>query len=338
MTQPGEDRPAGGVAKAPWAGVRLHVVTGKGGAGKTTVASALAIALAGSGRRVLLVEVEERQGLAQVLDVAPLSYEERPVATVPGGGKVLAMAVDPHEALMEYLALYTKIRRAGKTLERVGAVDFATTVAPGLRDVLLTGKIFEAVRRRAENGFVYDAVVVDAPPTGRITRFLGVSTDVAGLAKVGPIHRQAEAITTLFRSRRTVVHLVTLLEEMPAQETIEAVDALWRAKFPIGGIVINAGRAPMLSRKVVVAVREGAIDSESIGKELSSVGLDNEVTAQLLLDEGNDYAQRLVLERRARRMLHRLDRPIFDLPLIEGGVDVAGVHELAAELRAQGAA
>ncbi|MDQ3114038.1 MAG: ATPase, partial [Actinomycetota bacterium] len=173
---------------------------------------------------------------------------------------------------------------------------------------------------------------------GRITRFLGVSTDVAGLAKVGPIHRQAEAITTLFRSRRTVVHLITLLEEMPAQETIEAVDALRRAKFPIGGIVINAGRAPMLRHKEVVAVREGAIDSESIRKELSSVGLDNEVTAQLLLDEGNDYAQRLGLERRARRMLHRLDRPIFDLPLIEGGVDVAGVHELAAELRAQGAA
>ena len=81
-------------------------------------------------------------------------------------------------------------------LERFGAVDFATTIAPGVRDVLLTGKVYEATRRRRHRrtGRAYDAVVLDAPPTGRITRFLDVNTEVAGLAKVGPIRSQADSI------------------------------------------------------------------------------------------------------------------------------------------------
>lgn len=314
------------------------MVSGKGGAGKTTVAAALAIALASSGRRILLAEVEQRQGLAQVLDVPPLSYEERHIATTAAGGRVIGLAVDPHEALMEYLAIYYKMRRAGKTLERIGAVDFATTVAPGLRDVLLTGKVFEAVRRREHGEFVYDAVVVDAPPSGRITRFLGVSTDIAGLTRVGPIHHQAQAITKLFRSPRTAVHVVTLLEEMPAQETLETVEALWLARFRVGGIVINASRPALLRHRDIVALRQGELETTAIEQELASVGVNDSQIAQVLLGEGEDYAERVALERRARRMLERLDRPMFELPMLEGGVDVAGVHELAAELRYQGAA
>src|SRR5919107_5620314 len=127
---------------------RLHVVTGKGGTGKTTVAAALALALATGGRRVLLIEVEGRQGLAQLFDVPQLPYEERRVAVAAGGGEVLGLAVEPKAALLEYLQMFYKLGRAGTVLEKVGAVDFATTIAPGVRDVLLTGKVYEAVRRR----------------------------------------------------------------------------------------------------------------------------------------------------------------------------------------------
>ena len=94
-------------------------------------------------------------------------------------------------------------------------MHFATTIAPGVRDVLLTGKVYEAAKRKKGDRFVYDAVVMDAPPTGRITRFLGVNEEVAGLAKVGPVKRQADSIMSMMRSRSTHVHLVTLLEEMP---------------------------------------------------------------------------------------------------------------------------
>ena len=215
--------------ESDWEGVRLHVVTGKGGTGKTTVAAALALALAGEGRRTLLVEVENRQGIAQLFDAPPLPYEERKVAVGPGGGDVLALPVDPEEALLEYLDMFYKLGRAGRGLRKIGAIDFATTIAPGMRDVLLTGKVYEAVRRKQagrKGGMAYDAVVLDAPPTGRITRFLGVNAEVAGLAKVGPIRGQADAIMALLTSPQTAVHVVTLLEEMPVQETVDAVEEL----------------------------------------------------------------------------------------------------------------
>ena len=137
-----------------WDGVRLHVVTGKGGTGKTTAAAAMALALATAGRKVLLIEVEGRQGIARLFDCAPLPYDERKVALGLGGpgtegGDVYALAVDPEGALLDYLQMFYNMRRAGATLTRLGVVDFATTIAPGLADVLVTGKATEATRRRA---------------------------------------------------------------------------------------------------------------------------------------------------------------------------------------------
>ena len=146
---------------------RLHVVTGKGGTGKTTVAAALAMALSVGGRRTLVVEVEGRQGLAQLFDVPALSYKESRLATTEGGGEVLGLSVDAEQALLEYLDLFYSLKRSARALRRMGAIDFVTTLAPGLRDILITGKLKEAVVRTRDGRPQYDAVVLDAPPTGR---------------------------------------------------------------------------------------------------------------------------------------------------------------------------
>src|SRR5215218_4813425 len=138
MPTPAAGRPSPTAAEehdSDWSGVRLHVVTGKGGTGKTTVAAALALALAADGGRILLVEVEGRQGIAPLFGLGPLPYQERRVATTAGGGEVRALAVDPEEALLEYLDMFYKLGVAGRALRKVGAIDFATTIAPGLRDV-----------------------------------------------------------------------------------------------------------------------------------------------------------------------------------------------------------
>ncbi|MBV9293718.1 MAG: ATPase [Frankiales bacterium] len=326
------------MAVSDFPSVKLHVVTGKGGTGKTTVAGALALALAAGGRQVLLTEVEGRQGIAQLFDTPPLPYEERLVATADRGGEVYALAVDPEQALLEYLEMFYNLRRAGSALKRIGAIDFATTIAPGLRDVLLTGKVMEAAtRERRGGGRLYDAVVLDAPPTGRIARFLNVNAEVAGLARMGPVRQQADSVMNLLRSRRTAVHLVTLLEEMPVQETIDGVKELTRVDLPVGGIVVNMVREAFLPPELFKPVAAGSIDTAELGRGLKSAGID--ATAELvgaLAAEAGDHAGRLLLEERERDELAELERPTYELPLLAEAIDTSCLYEMANRLTQQG--
>ncbi|MFY0409715.1 ArsA-related P-loop ATPase [Solicola sp. PLA-1-18] len=315
---------------------RLHVVTGKGGTGKTTVAAALAMALASDGRRVLLCEAEGRQGIARLFDLAPLPYEERRIAVGRGGGQVHALAIDPEAALIEYLDMFYKLGRAGKALDRFGIIDFATTIAPGVRDVLLTGKVYEAEKRRGDDGrHVYDAIVLDAPPTGRITRFLNVNTEVAGLAKVGPIRKQADSIMSLLHSRRTQVHLVTVLEEMPVQETLDGVAELTATGLPVGHVLVNLVRTSPLDDAARKALEAGDLDASDVAERLgraSVAGADD--VAAVLLDEGRAHAERLDLQDAQRSVLDEGEQPVVELPFLPDGVDVGALYELAEHLTA----
>ncbi|MEV4267638.1 ArsA-related P-loop ATPase [Kribbella sp. NPDC049584] len=314
---------------------RLHVVTGKGGTGKTTVAAAMALSLAEEGKRVLLCEVEGRQGLAQLFDVPPLPYVERRIAQGPGGGEVFALAVDAEAALLEYLDMYYHLGRAGKALEKVGAIDFVTTIAPGLRDVLLTGKVYEATRRKAHGRLAYDAVVLDAPPTGRIGRFLNVNHEVAGLAKVGPIRNQADAIMGMLRSDVTRVHLVTLLEEMPVQETLDAVEQLEKIDLRIGSIVVNMVRnSPLDDDALALAVKE-KLPAAELTRGLKAAGITiGADLVETLASEAHDHAIRVGLERENRDRIDALGKKVVELELQPEGIDHGALFDLAEELRA----
>ena len=318
--------------------VKLHVVTGKGGTGKTTVAAALALALAAGGRQVLLTEVEGRQGIAQLFDTPPLPYEERKVAVARGGGDVYALAVDPEAALIEYLEIFYNLRRAGSALKRLGAIDFATTIAPGMRDVLLTGKVMEAAtRERRGGGRLYDAVVLDAPPTGRIARFLNVNAEVAGLARMGPVRQQADSVMELLRSRKTAVHLVTVLEEMPVQETLDGAAELVKVGLPVGGVVVNMVREPLLPVARIEQVAGGGLDTDELRRGMKAAGLDPaDAVVAALAAEAADHAGRLLLEERERHALAELARPTYELPMLSETVDLACLYDLAEQLAAQG--
>lgn len=301
------------------------MVTGKGGTGKTSVAAALALGLAAGGRRTLLVEVEGRQGIAQLFGTDPLPYEERHLADAPGGGEVRALAVDAEEALLEYLDMFYKLGAAGRALRRFGAIDFATTIAPGLRDVLLTGKVKEATTRTSGQRRRYDAVVLDAPPTGRIGRFLNVTAETARLAKMGPIKTQSEGVSALLRSPMTAVHVVTLLEEMPVQETVDAIGELTQLGFPVGRVIVNGARPPVPAGR---ALSQAELKRGLLAADLPT---DRETVAGLV-GEARDQQVRRELEDSLRAELVELGLPLTELPLLPDGVDRAGLETLATAL------
>ena len=324
---------------------RLHFVTGKGGTGKSTIAASLALALAAGGRKVLLVEVEGRQGIAQLFDVPPLPYEEVKIATADGGGQVNALAIDTEAAFLEYLDMFYNLGLAGRAMRRIGAVEFATTIAPGLRDVLLTGKIKEIVSRSTKMGrdqekgksTAYDAVVVDSPPTGRIARFLDVTKAVSEIAKGGPVHSQAEGVVKLLHSDLTAIHLVTLLEALPIQETVEAIDELRRMELPIGSVIVNRTIPAYLAPDDLAKAAEGIVDADTVRAGLAGVGVtlsDGDFAG--LLTETIQHATRISARAESAEQLVETDVPRLELPTLPEGVDLGSLYELAELLAHQG--
>jgi anion-transporting ArsA/GET3 family ATPase len=309
---------------------RLHVVTGKGGTGKTTVAAALALALAADGGCVLLIETEGRQGIAQLFDTPPLPYEERRVAVARGGGEVKALAIDVEEALLDYLDMFYNLRRAGRALRKMGAIDFATSIAPGLRDVLITGKMKEAVTRRHDGRQVYDAVVVDAPPTGRITRFLNVTNEMGQLARSGPIKTQSDGVMAVLRSPQTAVHLVTLLEDMPVQETADAIEELAKAGLPVGSVIVNMATEPVLPVDDMTDAAEGRLTGGELLTALAAAHRPGAAAvADALAAEVTEHARRWAGQDALRDEVEALGRPTVELPLLPGPMDVGTLFELA---------
>ena len=307
----------------------LHIVSGKGGTGKTTIAGALACALATSGRRILLCEVEGRNGISELFDISPLTgTEERRISRTPAGGVVHGLSIDAEDALIEYLDTFYHLSIAGKALDRFGAVDFATSIAPGLRDVLLTGKVYEAVRRKIKNRpNAYDAVVLDAPPTGRIAHFLNVHAAVAGLAKVGPIRNQADSIMRMLRSATTVVHLVTLLEDMPVTETEEAVAALRPTQIRIGTVIENMVSPTPLKHDQLQAAVTGSIALKVPGLTIKQ--------NQALASEFAIEAGRTLQEQQRHDRLRTLKLPLAHIAFDHGGIDEGAVLAIAEQLTDQ---
>jgi anion-transporting ArsA/GET3 family ATPase len=227
--------------------------------------------------------------------------------------------------------MFYGLKRAGKGLKKLGAVDFVTTLAPGLRDVLLTGKVKEAVVRTANGAPVYDAVVLDAPPTGRIGRFLDATQEVAKLTKFGPISNQSEGVIKLLHGPRTAVHLVTLLEEMPVQETLDAARELRALRFQLGAVIVNRARPTLISEGQVRA--DGGVDTKLLTSGLKKAGI-APAHVPALATEMADYARRQQVQEENAARLDTLDLARIELPDLNPPVELGELKDLAACFRA----
>src|SRR6202046_5601531 len=285
------------------------IVAGKGGVGKTTMVAALARMAANVGLSVLVVELEGRPSLSSAFgDSGDLGYAGT-VLTAAGaddldgaedeetaltGGPVHARTITPDDALLEYLADHG-LRRMSKRLQSSGVIDLVAGAIPGIRDILVLGKV-----KQIERSGIADLVLVDAPATGHTMTFLSSAGGLLDAARGGPIRSQAaEVVALLSDPARCQVALVTLPEEMPVNEVIEAAYQLEdKVGIALGPVIVNGCYPPL----------DGLAEPASGAAEAAGVTLAQPVVRAL--DEAREF--RLVRERLQADQLERLAR---ELPL-----------------------
>jgi len=237
---------------------KVVVVAGKGGVGKTTASAALAYLAARHGLSVLLVELEGRPALAASFGAeGPLDYEEVELLD-DGPGSVRGRWITPDDALLEYLADHG-FQRVSRRLVSAGVIDVVATAIPGIRDVLVLGKVKQLERAEAA-----DLIIVDAPATGHAFTFLTSASGLLDAARGGPVRTQAsEVLELLSDPDRCRVMLVTLAEEMPVSETVEAAYRLEDdAGVQLGPVIVNSVEAadPALAIPAGQAALEAGVE------------------------------------------------------------------------------
>jgi anion-transporting ArsA/GET3 family ATPase len=225
------------VAKADLLDKRLLFVTGKGGVGKSTVATALGLLAARRGLRTIVAELASQERL-QGLFSREAGEQFRELELAPG---LFTISIDPQQAMEEYLRV--KAGTIGQALGSSRLFQAFAMATPGMRELLSIGKVWELAQlnRRTRGAAPYDLVIVDAPATGHGVGLLRTPRTFAEIARVGPIAHQGRTIAdTIADSEFTGVIAVATPEEMPVNETVALAEELARDELPLDLVVVNA--------------------------------------------------------------------------------------------------
>ena len=195
----------------------MVIVTGKGGVGKTTVSVALGMRAAAEGKRTIVCEVSAQENASRMFEHTTVGFHE-----VELEENLWAISIDPDESMREYVLLQLKVRAMRDMLFRSRIFNYLAAATPGLKELVTIGKIWELAQldRKVKSGRKYDTVIVDAPATGHGVGFLQTPRTFANIARVGPIHSQAQTLDRFITDHdNTGVAIVALPEEMPVNET-----------------------------------------------------------------------------------------------------------------------
>ncbi len=300
---------------------RVVIVAGKGGVGKTTVTAALAVAAARTGMSVLIVEVEGKSGLAAAFDRPALTYDG---AELDDG--IAACTLTPDAALLDYLEGHG-LRRISRRLSSSGALDVVATAVPGMKDILVLGKV-----KSLEQGKTADLIVLDAPAAGHAVTFLLSARGLLDAVRVGPVRKQAQDVVELLSDpKRCQVVLVTIPEETPVNELVDTAFAIEdRAGVALGPVVVNGCYEPLgvdLAHATVDAI---AVDATAVDRFVSPREAHDLVGAAAFRTARYELQQE-----QAARLAERLPLPQIRLPfLFDAALGRSEIHRLADSLTA----
>jgi anion-transporting ArsA/GET3 family ATPase len=305
---------------------RLLFVTGKGGVGKTTVAAALGLLSAESGRRTLVCELEPKGDLSAAYEVGPIPFFGRRV-----GERLSAMSMDTEASLREYLRLIARVPTVGRLGSVARLFDFFATAAPGIKEILSIGKLCYEVRERH-----FDLIVADASSSGQVVGQLAAPSGINELVRVGAIRAQTDWMLRILSDEETTgVVIVTTPEEMPVAEAVELAGRL-EVETPVHLSCVVANRVlPEL-----FGHREETVFSELCGEQMTeriAAGLGGDAAAVRSVFEAARLA--VTIRRDGSTHLERLRGgidgkvPLVYLPYLFGRAQgIRAIHQVAESL------
>jgi anion-transporting ArsA/GET3 family ATPase len=288
---------------------RVIIVAGKGGVGKTTVTATLAVAAARTGMSVLIVEVEGKSGLAAAFDGPTLGYEELDLA--PG---IRGRTLTPDAALVDWLEA-NGLKRVSKRLVQTGALDVVATAVPGMKDILVLGKV-----KSLDVQGTADLIIVDAPAAGHAITFLTSAQGLLDAVSVGPVRKQATDVVELLSDPdRCRVLLVTIPEETPVSELVDTAFAIEdRTGVSLGPVVVNGCYEDSGIEAPTAPLGADAITAAGIqhDAELVDVFVSDREAHDLARAAGFQAERSAIQRHQADRLGQRLPLPQIRLPFL----------------------
>jgi anion-transporting ArsA/GET3 family ATPase len=293
---------------------RLVFVTGKGGVGKTTVAVALGMRAAAKGKRTIVCEVSAQENASRIFEHTEIGFHEVEVAE-----NLWSISIDPDESMREYVLLQLKVRAMRDMLFRSRIFNYLAAATPGLKELVTIGKIWELsqAERKVKSGRKYDLVIVDAPATGHGIGFLQTPRTFAAIARVGPIHSQAQQLDRLITDQaHTGVAIVALPEEMPVNESAALEhDLRTEVGVAVDRVYMNGLYPERFSPEETEQLRQVARDEEDAVRAAARAAL-------------SEYNRARSQRAQLARLRRRVQAPVKTLPFLfepELGVEGAGI-------------